>query len=111
MDQSLFPDQTLSVRVQLGLKHFIGCSFQQLQQPPKVKRAINLISDTALSDCVLYKPYDNIQIYPFNFLLFVNIYQDKFPQYGVCLPCGLINMGKFLFTFLTSLKMGLFQNP
>ena len=50
---------------------------------------------TVLSECVLYKPYDDIQIYPLMSFWFVNIYQDEVPQYGVCLPCGPIHMGIF----------------
>ena len=42
---------------------------------------------TVLSEYVLYKPYDDIQIYPLMSFWFVNIYQDEVPQYGVCLPC------------------------
>ena len=48
---------------------------------------------TARSDYVLYKAYDNAQIYTVIFFWFVNIIQGKVPQYGVCLPRGPINMG------------------
>ena len=47
---------------------------------------------TAPSDYVLYKAYDNVQIYTF-FLLVFSIIQVL--QYGVCLSRGPINMGMF----------------
>ena len=50
---------------------------------------------TVLSACLLYQLYTNIQIYPVISFWFVNIYQSEVPKYGVCLPCGPIDMDKF----------------
>ena len=84
LDKSLFMGmifcKTPSIRVQLGLKQ-LGIVFNNYSNPLRLR-----------------------------FPCFVNIYQGEVPQYGVCLPCGPINMGKVL-KFLMSLKVGRFQNP
>ena len=64
---------------------------------------------TALSDCILYKAYSNVQIYPLISFWVVNIHQVEVPQYMVCLPCGPIHMGMFL-NILSSLKMGVAES-
>ena len=89
----------------------IRYSFQQLQQPPKikVKRTINCISIVTqhsqivfFLNCIILYKYIPLISFPF-----VSIYQGEVPQYGISLPCGPIHTGKF-FIFLTSLNMGLF---
>ena len=62
---------------------------------------------TALSDCVLYKAYINVQIFHLT-SWFLACYYESGPSISGLF--GPINMGMF-FSLLTSVKIDLFPNP
>ena len=67
---------------------------------PKVKvtgtlrcNVIHIMITQLIGVIQFYKVHKNVQIYHLISYWFVNIHNGRVPQYGICLPCGPINMG------------------